>query len=586
MDNEMTANIDISAEENKEKRAEDYFFRASAADFKKIPGSPIAYWVSDTVRTCFKNFERLGSENAPRQGMATSDNNRFLRLWHEVSLCKVKINSKSHSEALESKATWFPYNKGGKYRRWYGNNEYLVNWKNDGEELIAYAAELYGSPTRTIKNIPYYFKPCATWSFVSSSYFGVRYSPAGFLFDVGGSSAFCPEKMLPILTAFLCSKLAPYLLSILNPTLNFQAGTISNLPFSCGDQLQQEKIREIAQACIAIAKEDWDTLEISWNFSTFYLLVSSIKQQTIQSSCLKWNTYNSSQRTKLIDLEQSNNKIFLKLFGLENELSSSVNNDQITLVEANNDSDVQNLISYAIGCMMGRYSLDEPGLIYAHSGNEGFDSNRYTTFPADDDGIVPVMDMNWFDDDASKRFEEFLKVAWNEETLEENLKFVADSLAPKRGEEPRETIRRFISTSFFKDHHLRTYKKRPIYWFFSSGKNKAFECLVYLHRYNESTLSRMRSMYVTPLQGKFNATIEYLQKEKEEAPSTSTAKSIQKQLNTMLKKQEELRAFDELLRHYADQRISLDLDDGVKVNYGKFGKLLAEVKAVTGEKAE
>jgi type II restriction/modification system DNA methylase subunit YeeA len=236
--------------------------------------------------------------------------------------------------------------------------------------------------------------------------------------------------------------------------------------------------------------------------------------------------------------------------------------------------------------MMGRYSLDEPGLIYAHSGNKDFDSTRYTTFPADDDGIVPVMDMDWFEDDASKRFEEFLKVAWNEETLEENLKFVAGALSPKRGEEPRETIRRFISTSFFKDHHLKVYKKRPIYWLFSSGKNKAFECLVYLHRYNENTLSRMRAMYVTPLQGKYATLIQYLQEEKEKASSASAAKKFQKQLTTMLKKQEELRAFDELLRHYADQRITLDLDDGVKVNYGKFGKLLAEVKAVTGRKAE
>ncbi|SOB57195.1 conserved protein of unknown function [Pseudodesulfovibrio profundus] len=247
---------------------------------------------------------------------------------------------------------------------------------------------------------------------------------------------------------------------------------------------------------------------------------------------------------------------------------------------------IKELISYAIGCMMGRYSLDEPGLIYAYNGNEGFDPSRYTTFPADEDGIVPVMDDDWFEDDATNRFEEFIKAAWSPETLDENLKFVADSLDPKRGEASIDTIRRFISQKFFKDHHLKVYKKRPIYWLFSSGKKRAFECLVYLHRYNENTLARMRAMYVTPLQGKYNARIDYLDKEKDNAGSATAARKLQKELDTMRKKQQELREFDELLRHYADQRIPLDLDDGVKVNYGKFGKLLAEVKAVTGKKPE
>jgi type II restriction/modification system DNA methylase subunit YeeA len=245
---------------------------------------------------------------------------------------------------------------------------------------------------------------------------------------------------------------------------------------------------------------------------------------------------------------------------------------------------MKELISYAIGCMMGRYSLDEPGLIYAHSGNQGFDPSRYQTFPADEDGIIPVMDEDWFADDATNRFVEFIKVAWPPEAVDENLKFVADSLGPKKSEEPIDTIRHFICDKFFKDHHLKVYKKRPIYWLFSSGKHQAFQCLVYLHRYNESTLSRMRAMYVTPLQGKYKARIEYLEQERDNAGSASVRNNMQKELDSMRKKQEELRHFDELLRHYADQRISLDLDDGVKVNYGKFGDLLAEVKAVTGRK--
>jgi type II restriction/modification system DNA methylase subunit YeeA len=242
---------------------------------------------------------------------------------------------------------------------------------------------------------------------------------------------------------------------------------------------------------------------------------------------------------------------------------------------------MKEFISYAIGCMMRRYSLDQPGLVYAHSGNIGFDPAKYTQFPADHDGIIPIPDMEWFPDDAFCRFEEFLKVAWSPETLEENLKFVADSLSPKSGETPRETIRRYMSTQFFKDH-LQIYKKRPIYWLFSSGKQRAFECLVYLHRYNEATLSRMRNEYVTPLQGKLSARIEYVNKEIEAATTTSAPTRLQKQSDVLKKKQIELAAFDDLLRHYADLRIGLDLDDGVKVNYGKFGALLAEVKTITG----
>ena len=298
------------------------------------------------------------------------------------------------------------------------------------------------------------------------------------------------------------------------------------------------------------------------------------------------------------ELEEENNRLFIEAYGLKDELTPDVPEEEITLTVnpkyryggnlseeelANKfrEDTIKELISYAIGCMMGRYSLDEPGLVYANSGNIGFDPSKYKTFPADEDGIVPVMDQDWFDDDATNRFVEFLKVAWSEDTLEENLKFVADSLGPKQNESPIDTIRRYISTKFFKDH-LKMYKKRPIYWLFTSGKYKAFECLVYLHRYNEATLSRMRSAYVTPLQGKLNARIEYLKGEVEAAQTTSARRKLEKELEKLKRKQQELKEFDELLRHFADQRIKLDLDDGVKVNYGKFGKLLAEVKAVTG----
>jgi len=280
-------------------------------------------------------------------------------------------------------------------------------------------------------------------------------------------------------------------------------------------------------------------------------------------------------------MEEENNSIFLEIYGLDDEIDHRVSDDQITLTRPNREKDMQRLISYAIGTMMGRYSLDEPGLIYAHAGNIGFDPSRYPTFPADQDGILPVTDLPWFPDDAAHRIREFLLAVWGPTTLDENLLWLADSLGRKPDESPEDAIRRYIATGFYKDH-LQTYKKRPIYWLFSSGKQKAFEALVYLHRYNEGSLSRMRTEYVVPLTGKMNDRIRFLSDELPKATSTTERKKLEKDLDRLKKKLDELRLFDEKLRHYADQRISLDLDDGVKVNYGKFGDLLAEVKAVTG----
>jgi len=284
---------------------------------------------------------------------------------------------------------------------------------------------------------------------------------------------------------------------------------------------------------------------------------------------------------KTKQMEEENNRLFIECFGLQQQIAPDIPEDRITLTRPDREEDIKRLVSYAIGCTMGRYSLDKPGLIYAHSGNVGFDLSQYKTFPTDPDGIVPVTGTAWFADDATSRFVEFLGVAWPKEHLEENLKFVADSLAPNRGESPRDTIRRYLATAFYK-HHLQTYKRRPIYWLFSSGKQRAFQCLVYLHRYQEGTLSRMRTEYVIPLQGMIASRIEHLAGDIAAATSTAPHKKLEKDRETLLKQQAELHAYDEKLRHHADKKIALDLDDGVKVNYGKFGDLLAEVNAVTG----
>ena len=284
---------------------------------------------------------------------------------------------------------------------------------------------------------------------------------------------------------------------------------------------------------------------------------------------------------KLKGLEEENNRIFINAYGLQAELSPEVPEDQITLARADREKDCQRLISYAIGCMMGRYSLDEPGLVYAHAGNVGFDPSRYTRFAADADGILPITDEHWFDDDAPARLRDFLQVVWGPETLAENMAWLAESLGGKASETPEETIRRYMADKFYKDH-LQTYKKRPIYWLFSSGKQGAFQALVYLHRYNEGTLSRMRAEYVIPLTTKLATRLEMLEQDANASSSAAARTKIRKQIEGLRKKQVELLSFDEKLRHHADMRISLDLDDGVKVNYGKFGDLLDGVKVVTG----
>jgi len=321
---------------------------------------------------------------------------------------------------------------------------------------------------------------------------------------------------------------------------------------------------------------------------------------------MEWLYKNRVAISETKRLEEENNRFFIDAYGLADELTQEVPIEQITLTvnpayrygikgteeERNTrfrEDSMQELLSYSIGCMMGRYSLDEPGLIYARSGNEGFDASRYSRFPADDDGIVPLTDTEWFGDDAANRVEEFIGEAWASESLEENLAFLAANLSPKKGkgqgEGSRDTIRRYLCDKFYKDH-MQTYKKRPIYWLFSSGKQKAFQCLVYLHRYNEGTLARMRTEYVIPLSAKLATHVEKLEQDKDASESAAEVKRLEKQITKLHKQQVELSSFDEKLRHYADQRISLDLDDGVKENYGKFGDLLAEVKAIHGKKPE
>ena len=573
-------------------------------EFKKIPGSPVAYWVSDKIRTCYLEGQSLKDIAPAKLGMRTGDNKKWLRRWHEISSTEINISANDRYQAKSSGAKWFPYNKGGEFRRWYGNNDFLIFWENDGrmikeETLRKYPQLSWDNLGWKITNEPDFFKPSLTWSFVSSSYFGVRASLGGALFDVGGSSVFPVRGRYYHVAGFLCSKLAFEFLKLSNPTLNFQTVNVNGLPWkkACYD-----RIEPVVKSLIQISKSDWDSNESSWDFQSLPILaLISDTEPTLESSYTAWITQNRQTIVEMKRLEEENNRLFIDAYGLQDELTPDVPIEQITLTvnpayryggKLTEDEQwtrfrqdtMEELVSYAIGCMMGRYSLDAPGLIYAHSGNVDFDATRYTTFPADSDGIVPLTDNEWFEDDAAHRLIEFMSVAWDATHLEENLTFLADNLSHNRNESSRDTLRRYLCDSFFKDH-LQTYKKRPIYWLFSSGKQKAFQCLVYLHRYNEGTLARMRTEYVIPLQGMIASRVHQLEGDIDTDASTVYRKRLEKERATLVKQQAELREFDEKLRHYADQHIGLDLDDGVKVNYGKFGELLAEVKAITRNNA-
>ena len=549
-------------------------------DFKKIPGSPIAYWVSERTKEVFSSGVKIGDIGQPRMGMATGNNDLHLRYWHEVSNSKLGLNYPTRLAAIESERKWFPYNKGGSFRRWFGNNEYVVNWEKDGQ-LLQTMLHPSGRVWAHNFNLDFIFQECITWTATSSSYFGVRYSPPGFLFDYNGSSLFLDRKNIKYVLGLMASNLSYYFINILNPTVANQAGDIGAIPVIHDDDAIVLEIEKNVENAIKLSQYDWDSFEFSWNFLRSPLLVDS-KECCLLSLC--WSAYEKNLDIgfcKLKNLEEENNRLFIKAYGLQDELSPEVPESQITLARADREKDSQRLISYAIGCMMGRYSLDEPGLIYAHAGNVGFDPSRYATFPADADGIVPITDELWFADDAPSRIREFLRAVWGPDTLEENMAWLAESLGTKASETPDETIRRYIADKFFKDH-LQTYKKRPIYWLFSSGKQGAFQALVYLHRYSEGTLSRLRAEYVVPLTGKIQSRIDMLQKDAAVASSTAARNKLAKEVEKLKKKHAELLAYDEQLRHYADMRITLDLDDGVKVNYGKFGDLLAEIKTVTG----
>mgnify|MGYP000556803713 FL=1 len=529
-------------------------------NFSKIPGSPVAYWVSERTIDSFQKGI-LADIADTKQGFATGNNNHFLKFWQEVAWNTVGLNCDSRETAKESLKKWFPTNKGGSYRRWYGNNIYLANWENDGQEMRAFSGSV-------IRNPQYYFKQGITWSSLSSGGLSMRFSPKGFIFESKGSMCYFKNDCnLFYILALMNTKVVDSMLKILAPTLDYHEGPMSKVPVVI-DLEQKDLIDERAKECIDICKLDWDSFETSWDFKHHPLLR---KVPTIAEAFDQWQAECDSRFNQLKANEEELNLIFIDIYGLQEELTPEVEDKDVTVRKADLSRDIRSFISYAVGCMFGRYSLDVDGLAYA--GGE-WDTSRYASFAVDKDNIIPICDDEYFEDDIVGLFVEFVKNVYGANTLDENLKFIADALGGKG--QPKDVIRNYFLNDFYSDH-CKVYQKRPIYWLFDSGKKNGFKALIYMHRYQPDTIARIRTDYVHEQQARYRTAIADLEQRIANA-STGERVKLNKKLTTLQAQGTEIRTYEEKIHHLADQMISINLDDGVKKNYAIFQDVLAKIK--------
>lgn len=576
---------------NAEQSMEKLFFRASAEDFRKISGSPIAYWVSSAVRKAFETGEPFGRIATPRQGLATGRNEVFLREWHEIDFTNIGFGFASREQAQSSGLRWFPYNKGGEWRKWYGNNEFVVDWQDDGVRIRDFKDE-NGKVRSRPQNTDYYFREGITWADITTNSFAARYSPRGFIFDVKGSSGF-PEacKLKSVLGLMNCKLMYDFML-ILNPTSTFQVGDMARVPYiNLKDEAQ--KIDHNVEKLVDFGKADWDSFETAWDFTVFPLLHADFTQPTLKTSYQKLRVVWREMTLEMQRLEEENNRIFIEVYGLQDELTPEVPLDEITLTcnphyrYGSNKSEeeleallladtMRDLVSYAVGCMFGRYALDKPGLILANQGEtieDYLERVPEPSFPADDDNVIPMLDGDWFTDDITERFREFLRIAFGEEHYEENLRFVEEALG--------KDIRKYFLKDFYNDH-VRRYKKRPIYWLFSSPKG-SFNALIYMHRYQPHTvgtvLEYLRDFKDEKLQARKNhLEAVSISAGASQGEKTKALKEIEK-INKILAELDDYER--DVLYPLATEQVEIDLDDGVKANYPKFGDALRKITGLS-----
>lgn len=530
---------------------------AKQENFAKIPGAPVAYWVSKELIGDFDNGLLLSDFGKPSQGMSTCDVNRFTRLWFEPSVYETNIKEKNNIHK------WVKYNKGGEYRKWYGNREYLVFWNNDGHIMQEEGALL--------RNRAYYFKSFIAWTKVSSANTGFRFFEDYFLFDGAGGTLFLyDESNIPVFLGLLNSTVAAKILNVISPTLNFNENHIGSIPVIEMSNEDKSKVTELVYQNIYISKSDWDAFETSWDFTKHPLLRN---KSTISEAYSEWEAECNTRFAQLKANEEELNRIFIDIYGLQDELTPEVEDKDVTVRKADLQRDIKSLLSYAVGCMFGRYSLDVEGLAFAGG---TWDDSKYVTFKPDEDNVIPITDEDYFEDDIIGRLIAWLKVVYGAETLEENLRFIADALGTS-GDTARQKIRNYFLKDFFKDH-CKIYQKRPIYWLYDSGKQNGFKALIYMHRYNADTSGQVRAEYLGKMEETYESEINRMQDimdngaGREVALAGKRKEKLQKQLH-------ECRDYDAVLGHIALASIAIDLDDGVKVNYvkvqtAKDGKLL------------
>ena len=529
-------------------------FATKQAIFSGIPRTEYIYWVSDALLHAFTHYKKVSDYFTVRNGLTTGDNNRFLRLWFEVQ--KENIGSK-----------WFPCNKGGTFRRWYGNKDYLIDWENNGFALKNFTDIKTGKLRSTLRNIDFNFLPAVVVGHVASGDLPFRYVEGGFISESAVNSIYPldNEVSLIYLLGILNSKSCNYISKMLSPTLGVSPEDILNIPIVVRDE---SIVSSVVKNTLAISKIDWDSFETSWDFQHHPLLR---KVPTIAEVFDQWKTECDDRFNQLKANEEELNRIFIDIYGLQDELTPEVEDKDVTVRKADLGRDIRSFISYAVGCMFGRYSLDVDGLAYA--GGE-WDASKYASFAADKDNIIPICDDEYFEDDIVGMFVKFVKTVYGADTLDENLKFIADALGGKG--QPKDVIRNYFLNDFYKDH-CKIYQKRPIYWLFDSGKKNGFKALIYMHRYQPDTIARIRTDYVHEQQARYRTAIADLEQRIANA-STGERVKLNKKLTTLQAQDTEIRTYEEKIHHLADQMISIDLDDGVKKNYTIFQDVLAKIK--------
>ncbi|MBP1566404.1 MAG: BREX-1 system adenine-specific DNA-methyltransferase PglX [Oscillospiraceae bacterium] len=540
-----------------------YRYTAKQENFSKIPGSPVAYWVSQKVFDNFEKGKNLGCFAYPKQGLATADNNRFLKLWYEVNFSSIDLDKTDN--IIPTLKKWYPHNKGGEYRKWYGNRYYIINWELNGSELKNFKGAV-------IRNPDYYFKEMISYSDLTSGNYSLRYYGTGFIFDSTGPSIFNPKSYVStnyLLGVMNSNVINTSFLKILCPTMHYTQSAVAKVPIILTeDNNRVIQVEELVRENVLFSQIDWDSFETSWDFEKHPFING---EKTIEKSFEKWSVECENRFNTLKANEEELNRIFIDIYGLQDELTPEVDDKDVTVRKADLVRDVKSFISYAVGCMFGRYSIDTNGLAYA--GGE-WDETKYRTFIPDDDNIIPICDDEYFEDDLTGRFVQFVETVYGKDTLEENLKFIADALGTKG--QPRDVIRNYFINNFFADH-CKTYQKRPIYWLFESGKKNGFKALIYMHRYQPDTIARIRTDYVHEQQARYRTAIEDIN-QRILSSSTSERVKLTKTLTKLNDQAEEIRVYEEKIHHLADQMIKIDLDDGVKNNYGIFSDVLAKIK--------